>query len=69
MGRYEVVGSRRYRGHEPGMVFEATLDPLAEQRAINRGSIRLIERLEADLPPNKYRLPAGWPVNSNTERV
>jgi hypothetical protein len=69
MGRYRVVGSRRYRGHEPGSVFEAVLDPHAEARAVDRGSIRLLERLTADLPPNKYRLPAGWPVNSTTERV
>jgi hypothetical protein len=62
LGRYEVCGRRIYRGHPPGAVFEAKLDPAAEARAIRRGSIRLLERLTADLPPGKYRLPLGWPT-------
>lgn len=66
IGVYLVTGKRAHRGHEPGEVFWAVLDPEAEARAINRGSIRLIERLEAALPKDKYRLPVGWPT---TERV
>lgn len=61
MGRYRVVGRRAYRGHQPGEEFEAKLDPNAEARAVNRGNILLLERLVADLPPGKYRLPTGWP--------
>lgn len=57
MGEYEVVGHRKYRGHETGEVFEARLDPGAEARAIARGSIRLIKRVEATLQPGSYRLP------------
>lgn len=62
LGVYQVVGTRAYRGHQPGEVFESVLDPAAEARAIDRGSIRLLDRLEADLPHGKYRLPAGWPT-------
>jgi hypothetical protein len=61
IGRYQVTGKRAYREHEPGEIFDALLDPNAEARATARGSIKLIERLTADLPPGKYRLPLGWP--------
>ena len=44
-GLYEVVGSRRYRGHRPGDLFEAVLDSRAEARAIGRGDIALLERI------------------------
>jgi hypothetical protein len=62
MGRYLVSGHRAYRGHMPGTEFEAVLDSAAEARAVRRGSIELLERMVADLPPN-YRLPSGWPTN------
>lgn len=62
IGVYEVTGERAYRGHDPGTTFWAVLDPNAEQRAINRGSIRVIERLAAALPEHRYRLPIGWPT-------
>ena len=65
LGVYRVVGRRAYRGHEPGEVFEARLDRNAEIRAVNRGSIVLLERVRPDLPAGKYRLPVGWP---GTER-
>jgi hypothetical protein len=61
LGVYEVVGRRAYRGHQPGVVFEARLDRNAEMRAINRRSIRLLDRVADELPPGKYRLPHGWP--------
>lgn len=61
MGRYLVTRNTPYREHEPGTEFEAYLDANAEARAINRGSIQLLERIPADLAPNSYRLPAGWP--------
>jgi hypothetical protein len=64
LGVYEVTGRRGYRGHQPGERFEAVLDPNAETRAINRGSIRLLERLDPDLPAGKYRLPTGWPITA-----
>jgi hypothetical protein len=63
LGRYEVVGKRAYRGHAPGTEFEARLDRAAEIRAVNRGSIRLLARVDADLVPGSYRLPVGWPTH------
>lgn len=69
LGRYRVVGTRAYREHEPGEEFEAVLDPNAETRAINRGSIKLLERLIADLPPGKFRLPTGWPPQAGRKEV
>jgi hypothetical protein len=68
-GVYRVTGKRQYRGHEPGTVFEAILDPSAEQRALGRGDIQLIRRIQPSLAPGSYRLPPDWPVpvTDNTE--
>lgn len=60
MSVYRVAGRLNYRGHEPNTVFEASLDPGAEQRAIGRGSISLIESSTPSLQPGSYRLPDGW---------
>lgn len=59
-GIYQVVGRRPYRGHQPGEVFEATLDQGAEERAIARGDILLLERVIPGLQPGSYTLPDGW---------
>jgi hypothetical protein len=56
---YRVVGSREYRGHKPGSVFHATLDPDAEQRAIKRRDIRLIGRITPEVP-SAHTFPKGW---------
>lgn len=61
LGLYEVIGKRAYRGHQPGALFEARLDRNAEGRAIQRGAIRLLERIANDLLSGTYRLPDGWP--------
>lgn len=66
MGFYRVVGSRRYRGHEPGTEFGARLKPLAEARAIGRGDLELLERIEPTIEPGTFRLPRNW---SSTERT
>jgi len=60
LGVYEVVGKRAYRGHEPGTVFEARIGPGPEGRAINRGDIRLLDRVTPNIQPGSYQLPAGW---------
>lgn len=60
-GIYEVTGPRKYRGHDPGTTFEASLDPNVEQRAIQRRDIRLIRRVTPSLLPGSYRLPHDWP--------
>ena len=54
---YRVVGSRRYRGHRPGDLFEATLETRAEARAIGRGDIEVIERSRPSVQPGSYQLP------------
>lgn len=59
--RYLVTGRRAYRWHAPGSTFAATLDPDAEQRAIERGSIRVLEVIEPDLKEGSYELPDDWP--------
>lgn len=60
-GRYLVSGQRQYRGHQPGAIFEARLDPAVEHRAIARGAITLLERVTPDLGPGSYTLPDDWP--------
>lgn len=60
-GRYLVTGRRAYRGHKPGMRFEARLDRNAEQRAIARGDIVLEEVVVPRLKEGSYRLPDDWP--------
>ena len=54
---YRVVGQRRYRGHRPGDLFEATLETRAEARAIGRGDIEVIERSTPSVQPGSYQLP------------
>jgi hypothetical protein len=58
-GVYEVIGNLAYSGYEPGQVFMTTLEPRAEDRAIRRGNIKLLERIIPSLPPG-YKLPRGW---------
>ena len=41
MTKYKVTGPTSYAGHKPGEEFEADLDPAAEQRALDRGSIEV----------------------------
>jgi hypothetical protein len=57
---YEVVGRRIYRGHHPGSRFDAALDPGAEQRAVDRGDIRVVRRVTPALQPGSYTFPPGW---------
>ncbi len=59
--QYLVTGQRQYRWHKPGTVFEAQLDPLAEQRAIERGSIRVVGVVQPGLQNGSYALPEDWP--------
>lgn len=66
--RYLVTGKRQYRWHEPGSIFEARLDSDAERRAIERGSIRVLEEVEVKV--ESFDLPDDWPhtaVDTSTE--
>jgi hypothetical protein len=60
--RYLVTGKRKYRWHDPGTTFEAQLDPDAERRAIERGSIRVLEVIEVQV--GRYELPEDWPQDA-----
>ena len=60
--RYLVTSKRQYRWHKPGETFEAQLDPLAEQRAIERGSIIVLAVIEPALQEGSYALPKDWPL-------
>jgi hypothetical protein len=59
--RYLVTGRRNYRWHAPGTVFDAVLERDAERRAIERGSIRVLELVEPGLENGSYELPKDWP--------
>ena len=60
LGEYRVTGTREYRGHKPGEVFEQNIPAGAEQRAVARGDIEVLRRVEAALQPGSFRLPDGW---------
>ena len=59
MSVYRVTGRLKYRGHAPGQVFIATLDPEAERRAIRRGNIEVLAHGPVTLDPAKIRRPKG----------
>jgi len=61
--RYLVTGPRKYRWHIPGSTFEARLDPDAERRAIERGSIRVLEVVDSHI--GSYGLPKDWPIGAD----
>jgi hypothetical protein len=57
MSLYLVKGRTGYRGHDYGQVFEAVLEERAEERALSRGNIELVERSTPSLKPGSYRMP------------
>ena len=67
MGEYRVIGTREYRGHKPGEVFEQNIPAGAAQRAIARKDIEWLRNVEATLQPGSFRLPDGWD-SERTER-
>jgi hypothetical protein len=57
-GVYQVIDKRDYRAHKQGEEFTARLDPRAERRAIDRGSII---KLGTVIPkPKRFTLPEDW---------
>ncbi len=66
--RYLVTGKRKYRWHDPGTTFEAILDPDAEARAIERGSIQVVEVVQPELENGSYALPEDWPQEAADAR-
>lgn len=65
---YKVTGKRAYRGHKPGDTFEARLDPAAEARAVQRGDIVALERIEITLVKGSYALPKDWPPSEADDK-
>lgn len=59
-GTYQVIGHRKYRGHQRGETFDATLDRNAERRAVARGDIVLLARVVPTIQPGSYTFPQGW---------
>lgn len=59
-GVYLVSGRRVFRGHKPGVTFEATFDAAAERRGLLRGDITLLERTTPAIQPGSLTLPPGW---------
>ena len=59
-GRYLVQGTMGYRGWQPGEEFIEYLDVNVERRAVDRGSIVLLERVTPAITPGSYTLPEGW---------
>jgi len=68
-GLYRVIGERRNRGHEPGTEFSARLNAMAEARAVRRGDIELVDRIEPMLRPGSYTLPDGWEATGAGRRL
>ena len=68
-GVYRVTGRRQYRGHDPGTTFEAALDRAAEQRAVARGDIELLERVTPDLTPGSFVLSDKWPPGGRDKQA
>jgi hypothetical protein len=58
-GRWRVVGTRAYRDHPPGTEFVAVLDSAAAARAVRRGTIALVERIEFGLHSARWVLPSA----------
>jgi hypothetical protein len=67
-----VCGSHAYHDFRPGCVFEAVLDPAAEQRAVDRGAIVILDATPPGIRPGSYRPPDGWvtqAVNNEAPRL
>ena len=57
MSLYKVIGPVPYRNHPPGSTFEADLEEKAEERAIRRKAIELLDRKQPSLRDGSWTLP------------
>lgn len=64
---YRVTGPYRYREHQPGELFEATLPPDVEARAVNRGAVEIVDANPVSLQPGSWTLADGWRTDQQTE--
>ncbi len=60
MSLYRVSGSQRYRGYSQGDIFVGELEPQIEARAVQRGSIEIVETGPVSLDATRAVLPRGW---------
>ena len=60
MSVYRVLNRWRYREHELGEVFEATLEPEVERRAIEMRVIELLERKDISIADTEFSPPRDW---------
>lgn len=58
--RYRVCGRNRFLGYEPGQTFIADLEAGLEARAIDRGSIEIVDEAEVALDVTRATLPRDW---------
>lgn len=59
MTTYKVTGPTGYAGHAEGATFEADLDPAAERRAIERGSIKKVQANKKPKPETEEEVDDG----------
>ncbi|HSE44721.1 MAG TPA: hypothetical protein VLA89_05265 [Gemmatimonadales bacterium] len=59
MSVYRVTGRLKYRGHEPGTVFIATLTQDEERRALRRRNIVVLQSGPVTLEEHRIRPPKG----------
>jgi hypothetical protein len=64
---YRVTGKHRYREHDPQEIFEASLPPQVEHRALERGDIEVIEHSQPCLLNGSFQLPEGWACEPQKE--
>ena len=57
---YLVTGRLPFRGYLPGETFEALIERDAEERAVARGNVRVLERGTPQIRPDSFVLPVGW---------
>lgn len=57
MSLYKVIGRVPYRNHPPGSTFEADLEEKAEERAIRRKAIELLDTTAPKLRDGSWTLP------------
>jgi hypothetical protein len=63
-----VTGYRAYRGHIHGDEFVARLAPGVERRAMQRGDIELVQRIDPSIDPDRLTFPDGWLDQPNPTR-
>lgn len=64
MTTYLVTGDANFLGFAPGATFVAQLEGGLEERALKRGSIKVVERSTVTLDETRVVMPRGWKTTS-----